>query len=115
MNNELLQNFSILPVFKHSAGVDNTVTAAGGMNEALGQNFPNPVSRSTTFEFKCEGGHVNIQRFDGQGRLVRIRHHGEAARGTPYVEVDRGWFASGHNFYCLTEGRTVATRKMVVE
>lgn len=115
MNDVLLQSFSILPVFKQSAGVHSTATAAGGVNEALGQNFPNPVSRSTSFEFRSEGGQVNIQLFDGQGRLIRVLHHGEAARGTHRVEVDRGGLASGHYFYRLTEGRTVATRKMVME
>lgn len=114
MNSVLLQNFGILPVFKQSAGVEETATAAGGNNEALGQNFPNPVSRNTTIEFNSQGGSVNIQLFDGTGRLVRVLHQGEATRGTHRIDFDRGGLSSGHYFYRLSEGRTVATRKMVV-
>jgi len=114
MQDVLLQNFSILPVFRRTPGAEDGATAAGGLNEALGQNFPNPVSRTTTIEFRSEGGTVNIQLFDASGRLLRVLHHGPTARGVHRLDFDRSGLATGQYFYRLSEGRTVATRKMVV-
>lgn len=113
MNNVLLQSFPISPVFKQSVNVDDNAVAAAN-EEALGQNYPNPFSKSTTISFASQGGMTTIQLFDAQGRLVRTILNQNMARGKHQVSIDRGSLPAGNYFYRLTNGSDQNTRKLIV-
>jgi len=112
LSNVLLQSFPIPPIFRKSTGVEEN-TVAGSL-ELLGQNYPNPVTRSTTITFGSAGGITTIQLFDASGRLVRTLVQQEFSRGTQSITVDRGQLPAGNYFYRLSNGGNSATRQMVV-
>jgi len=112
MNDVLLQSFGVLPVFKAGTTVDETQLT--GNDEMLGQNFPNPFSRSTTIGFSTQGGNVTIQLFDAQGRLLRTVLQQDFPRGKHRVGINRDGLPSGNYFYRITSGKDQSTKKMVV-
>lgn len=114
LSNVLLQQFNILPIFKKTTqtGIENAVVS--GSDDVLGQNYPNPVTRSTTITFATTGGATSIQLFDATGRLVRTLTQQEYPRGTHQITMDRGALAPGNYFYRLTSGNLQASKKMLV-
>ncbi len=113
LSNVMLASYPILPIFKKSAGVDETTVAGSG--ELLGECYPNPVRGGTTITFSATGNSPTaIQLFDVNGRLVRTLAQGTYQRGQHQLTIDCGGLAAGNYFYRLTSGGESATRKMVV-
>jgi uncharacterized protein (DUF1501 family) len=112
MNNVLLQNFPVLPIFKKSNNIDETTVF--GSEETLGQNYPNPFSRSATIKFGTMGGMTSIQLFDVNGRMLRTLVNKEYDRGSYEVTITRNELPAGTYFYRLTNGKLHSTRKMTV-
>jgi len=112
LSNVLLQQFTILPIFR--TGTTNVPVTTRGNPDMLGQNYPNPVTHSTTIAFASKGGMVSIQLFDATGRLVQTVVQREYERGQYEVQVDRGTMSPGIYFYRITNGSDQATRQMVV-
>ena len=111
LNDVLLQQFTVLPIFRKTTGVETTVA---GADEILGQNFPNPVQYNTTIPFATTGGTTTIQLFDATGRLIRTLVQQDFASGTHQITLDRGNLPPGNYFYRLTNGSTQATKQMIV-
>jgi uncharacterized protein (DUF1501 family) len=111
MSNVLLQPFTVLPIFRKTTGVENTVQ---GSNDLLGQSYPNPLRNSATIQFNSEGGSTQILLFDASGRLLRTLYSGDAQRGTNSFTIDRGSLPAGVYFYRLTNGKESATRQLTV-
>jgi hypothetical protein len=112
LNNVMLQTYPILPIFKRSAGTEETIVS--GSTDVLGQNYPNPVQQSTTITFGSQGGMVTIQLFDASGRLVKTLVQQEFARGQHQITFNRGSMPAGNYFYRLTSEKENATRRMIV-
>ncbi len=112
MNDVLLQQFTVLPIFRKNSSVPETTIS--GSNELLAQNYPNPFSSETTITFSTQGGSTLIQLFDVSGRLVRTLVQQDYSRGTYQVAVSRSGLAAGNYFYRLISGNEQATRQMVV-
>ena len=112
MNNVLLQNFPILPVFSAATAVNEDSVTAG--DDMLGQNYPNPFTKSTTFKFSTQGGVVTIQLFDAQGRLIRTVLEQNYSRGSHEITVNREGMPAGNYFYRITSGKDQSTKKMIV-
>jgi len=112
LSDVLLQSFPIPAIFRKSTGVDEN-TVAGSL-ELLGQNYPNPVTQSTTITFGSAGGITTIQLFDASGRLIRTLVQQEFSRGSQSITIDRGQLPAGNYFYRLSNGGNSATRQMVV-
>jgi uncharacterized protein (DUF1501 family) len=113
MNNILMQNFPVLPVF--NPNVVGTETAISGLDETLSQNYPNPFSKTTTIEFGTVGGNVVLELFDVSGRKVKTICNQNFERGRHKVEIQREGLSSGNYFYRLTsEGSHSATKQLVV-
>lgn len=112
MNDVLLQNFTILPIFRRATDVDLTTVA--GADEVLGQNYPNPVTGNTTINFSTQGGPVLIQLFDVSGRLIRTIVNSEYQRGQYQVTLDKAGLAPGSYFYRYISGKDKATKQMLV-
>jgi len=112
MNSVLLQNFGIQPVFKKTNNVDETTVS--GSDDILGQNYPNPFSKSTTISFGSDGGMVSIQMFDVSGRVVKNILQQPMDKGKHQVTINRDDLPPGQYFYRLTNGKTQSTKKLVV-
>jgi hypothetical protein len=112
MNNLLMKNFTVLPIFKKTNNIEETTIS--GNTETLGQNYPNPFSRSATVNFGSVGGVVTIQLFDAVGRLVKTLVNKEMERGTHELTITRDDMPPGIYFYRLTNGKNTSTRQMVV-
>lgn len=112
MNDVLLQSFKVQPVFKKTNNVDETTVA--GADDILGQNYPNPFSRTTTITFGSDGGMVSIQLFDVSGRVVRTVMQQQMDRGKHQVTLERGDLPPGQYFYRLTNGNNQSTKRLTV-
>lgn len=112
MANVMLQNFqNTPPVFRKS---NITAIAENRNDEALGQNYPNPVRNTTTIEFYSDGTDAMILLLDSQGRLVDTLAKGVYAEGKHTVVFNRTGVSSGNYFYRLINGNTKSTRKMLI-
>jgi hypothetical protein len=86
----------------------------------LGQNYPNPVSKTTEFSYRLPvSGHVSIRVYDVAGRMVRTLKDEFELAGYHSMTWDRRdqsgrATASGVYFYRLTAPDFTATKKLVV-
>ncbi|MEZ5016715.1 MAG: DUF1501 domain-containing protein [Flavipsychrobacter sp.] len=112
MDDILLKNFKVQPVFKKVNNIEQTTIA--GANDSLHQNYPNPFSRHTTIEFGSEGGLTTIQLFDVNGRKVKTILQKQMERGKHQVTINRDNLPAGNYFYRLTNGKTNSTKKLVI-
>lgn len=112
MNQVLLKNFGIQPVFKKTNNVDETTVS--GSNEILDQNYPNPFSRNTTITFGSDGGLVTIQMFDVNGRVVKNILQEPKDKGKHQITIERGDLPPGQYFYRLTNGKNQSTKRLTV-
>lgn len=112
MNTVLLQTYPILPIFKKTNNTGETTIT--GRDETLGQNYPNPFTRSAMITFGSEGGNVSIRLFDVNGRQVKTLVEGEYERGTYQLTIEREGLPSGVYFYRMYNGKNTATKQMIV-
>lgn len=112
MDDILLKNFKVQPVFKKVNNVEET-TIAGG-DDTLDQNYPNPFSRQTTITFGSEGGLTTIQLFDVNGRKVKTLFQQQMERGRHEITINRDGLPAGNYFYRLINGKNSSTKKLVV-
>lgn len=113
MDKVLMKHYKILPVFQKTNNVAETTVS--GSDETLGQNYPNPFSRSTTISFSSDGGTVAIQLFDVNGRLVRnILPVRQMDKGSHKLTIERGDLPPGQYFYRLTNGKSQSTKRLTV-
>ncbi len=111
MDKILMKNYFIQPIFKKTNNVDETTTY--GSDDMLGQNFPNPFSRSTTITFGSEGGMTTIQLFDVSGRLVKTVLDQPMEKGKHSVTINRNGLPAGTYFYKLTNGKNKSTKRLI--
>ncbi len=80
----------------------------------VNQNYPNPFNPSTTLQYTLpHAGHVLIQVFDLNGRIVQTVVDSHQSAGRHNVTFHAQNPASGTLFYRLTAGEYSAVRKMV--
>jgi len=80
---------------------------------ALGQNYPNPFSGTTTIEFTIpETANVNLIVYDITGKIVKSVVNESKPKGTYSVEISD--LQQGMYFYQLTAGQNKAVNKMIV-
>jgi hypothetical protein len=82
---------------------------------SLDQNVPNPAGETTTIGYTLPlAGHVTLDLFDLQGRVIRNLFNGQAAAGTQKVTVSTSDLNPGVYYYTLKTASGKQTRKMVV-
>jgi uncharacterized protein (DUF1501 family) len=113
MNSLLLNTYTVLPVFQKTS-TPTSEEMMSGSNETLGQNYPNPFSRTTTVSFGSDGGIVTIQLFDATGRLVKTVLNREVDRGMHEITINRDNLDAGIYFCRLINGKHKSTRQMIV-
>lgn len=112
MDKVLLRNFNVQPVFKKVNNVEETTVT--GKDEVLGQNYPNPFTKSTTITFGSVGGMATIQLFDVNGRLVRTILQQEVDKGTHQININRDGLPAGTYFYRLTNDKEQSTKRLLI-
>jgi uncharacterized protein (DUF1501 family) len=71
LQNVMLKNFQNLPLINSAACMAPSVHDANlASGKKLITNYPNPFQHSTNIVYQSQGGHVLIQVFDVQGRLL---------------------------------------------
>jgi photosystem II stability/assembly factor-like uncharacterized protein len=81
----------------------------------LGQNYPNPVSASTTIPFSLTSPeHVRLSVYDMLGREVAVLVNGRLDAGLHSVRFDAAGLPSGMYFSVLKNGAAVETRKLLL-
>ncbi|MFA5816514.1 MAG: T9SS type A sorting domain-containing protein, partial [Bacteroidales bacterium] len=82
---------------------------------SLGQNFPNPFSRTTDIFYElANGSAVSIIIRDITGRIILERSEGIQPAGKHTVTIDASNLDSGIYFYTLNAGNFNETRRMTV-
>jgi alpha-amylase len=81
----------------------------------LGQNYPNPVSSATKLPFSlAEGGMVNVELFNEQGKLIQVLQEGNLDSGKHELEVQTSGLNAGVYFYRMTTGKESFIKRMVI-
>jgi hypothetical protein len=82
----------------------------------LGQNYPNPFTGTTRFEFELESeADATVEVFDVLGRRIYAEHRGRSEPGVHRVEFNRGRsLPAGVYYYRVTAAGVSETRKMVL-
>ena len=87
----------------------------------LGQNVPNPFNPNTTirYELPAGGGHVKIEIYDVNGRLIRtlvdeFRPEGEQRVAWDGLGGDGEQMATGVYFYRMTASGVESSKKMLL-
>jgi len=98
------------------AGAQGGITAVDPPAEfRLYPNHPNPFNAITLLSFQLPvAGHVTLQVFDLQGRLVETLIDGWRDAGSHSVVFDGSNLSSGLYLYRITAGSFDATGKMVL-
>ena len=82
---------------------------------SLGQNYPNPFNPSTRISYSLPAaGYVDLKVYDVLGREVASLVNERRAAGRYTAHWDARAMPSGVYFYCLTAGRFIETKKLVV-
>ena len=112
MNQILMRNFQIQPIFKKTNNLEETTVK--GADDVLGQNYPNPFSKSTTITFGSEGGNTSLQLFDVNGRAVKTILNKDMDRGKHQVTIQRDGLPVGTYYYRLINGKVQSTKRLVI-
>ncbi len=107
------KDFTTLPLIQGSTSVaeEEQTFATNGIRI---QNYPNPVSTSTTFQYTLPyTSRVRLSVVDAQGHIVTTMDEQQAA-GAYSINFDTGALASGAYTYRLETERGWASGKMVV-
>lgn len=81
----------------------------------LAQNYPNPFNPSTTISFSVEqSGHVTLEVFDAQGRLVQTLMNRTVTAGSHTIHFDAGYLPSGTYLYRIVTPHGLESRKMTL-
>ncbi len=86
---------------------------------ALEQNYPNPFNPTTKIRFSISSrekiGLVTLKVFDVLGREIRTLASEQLNAGKYEVTFDATDLASGVYFYRLNSGKSVSTRKLILQ
>ena len=111
----LLNNYQSLPVIKSTApcvSSQNELMAAAG--DKLISNYPNPFQSRTKVKFKSNGGHVLIQVFDTEGKLITNLVDKVYDQGSYETTFEAQYIPPGIYYARLQNGSLTQTRGMVV-
>lgn len=116
LNQIMLQNFQLLPVVQNNiCGVSvnlHEVNQAAG--ESIVRNDPNPFTSSTYVTFKSKGGHILLQVFDTEGKVIKTLAEGEYEAGTYKVWYENEGHPAGIYYLRLQNEALQQVKNMIV-
>ena len=102
-----------LNINDHSNLIDGVDLAK--TNTTVGQNFPNPFSRTTDIAYELTGNeNVSLTVTDLTGRVVREIKEGMQPAGKHMVRIDASGLDAGIYMYTLKAGGFTETKRMSV-
>ncbi|MCX6227259.1 MAG: T9SS type A sorting domain-containing protein, partial [Bacteroidia bacterium] len=102
-----------LNINNHENLVDGIL--ANGLENSLGQNYPNPFSTETQIDYNlAREARVAVEIRDVTGKLVQVIEEGRKPAGLHYVVIRNSNLDAGIYFYTLKAGGAGITRRMVV-
>ncbi|MEZ5084460.1 MAG: T9SS type A sorting domain-containing protein [Bacteroidales bacterium] len=82
----------------------------------VAQNQPNPFNgTSTVYVNLNKGANLSLDVTNMMGQVVYSIDAGQASAGLNKLEIDGSQLSSGVYFYTVTAGKSVVTKKMIVE
>jgi len=82
---------------------------------ALEQNYPNPFSNSTTFNYKIQKtGNVTFRILDLVGNEIEVINEGTKSIGSYSLELKSKNLRNGIYFLQMTTNKHTSTRRMVI-
>ncbi len=116
LQNVMFKNFQSLPIIQ--AGTNCVSTDITAINKASGQNlitnYPNPFSSRTTIKYTSAGGHVLIQVFNTQGKLITTLQDGIKPVGTYNVDFENRYYPPGVYYARLQNEDLQQVRNMMI-
>ena len=112
----MLKNFQSLPIISSRAGCSpSSIANLNAENERiLISNYPNPFQSYTNIKYKSKGGHVLIQIFDIQGRLMGTVLDHVTREGEFSVTFDNPGYVPGLYYARLQNQELQQVRTMIV-
>ncbi len=93
-------------------GVNNNVEAIANVK----QNYPNPVSGSTTIEVDLlKSANLSVEVTNLIGQTVYQENRGNVSQGMHKFEIDASSYSNGVYFYTVKTNNSLVTKKMIVE
>lgn len=103
----MLKQFDRLDLIQEAC---NTSSIARERNARAGDayivNYPNPFSSYTNVQFYSNGGHVNIEVINAEGRLIKTLVNAVIPEGKHTINFDTYDLAAG-TYYCKYQNETV--------
>jgi len=98
-----------------TTGANGINDLQAGRNSDLGQNYPNPVSNTTTFPYTInKTGDVTFRILDLAGKEIEVINAGVKTSGDYTLEVNTGKLPNGIYNVQMVTNRGVSIQKMVV-
>lgn len=109
-------NWFLMPEYTPGAANLNTMSVNEiDVNATLSQNYPNPFSTETSFEFSLENpDKVCIKVYDTRGMLITVLTDDFYTHGTHTVKWDASGMPAGYYIYTLQTSTSVITNKALI-
>ncbi len=105
----------ILPFFFPKGSTPVGINAAKQNNNALGQNYPNPFSGSTTIPVTItEPGNYTLKQYTSTGKLVQVVLNQFMTPGDYQVTIDAAALKPGVYYYSLNSPNGTDNRSMIL-
>lgn len=114
LQNVMLKNFQSLPIIKTSDACAGSLTDYKYAGESLISNYPNPFTTSTKITYKSAGGHVLVQVFDVQGKIISTLVDELKLFGNHTVNFENTGLQPGLYYARIQNGALQQVRNMLV-
>jgi len=114
LQNVMLKNFQSLPIIKTSDACAGSLSNYKDAGENLISNYPNPFTTTTKITYKSAGGHVLVQVFDVQGKIIATLVDEVKLVGDHSINFDSTGLQSGLYYARLQNGTLQQVRNMLM-
>ena len=118
LENIMLKNYQSLPIIKArdtcAGGLSTSIEANKEAGRSLISNYPNPFTSSTKIAYKSAGGHVLLQVFDVQGKIIATLVDDVKTVGDYTIDFENTGLKSGVYYARLQNGSVQQVRNMLV-
>jgi uncharacterized protein (DUF1501 family) len=113
LQNIMLKNYQFLPIIKRSDACAGSLSDYKDLGENFISNYPNPFNKSTKITYKSVGGHVLVQVFDVQGKLIATLVDEVKSQGEFTVNFEENGLKAGVYYARLQNGALQQVRNML--
>jgi hypothetical protein len=110
----LLHNFDSLGILNSSCEASSVKQVQSKAGDAYIMNYPNPFADATTIRYYSDGGLVNINIIDSQGRFIEHVVSSQIPEGTHEIVFDASRLSPG-TYYCQYQNGMVGQTKSLLK